>query len=348
MEFRLDDARVELQRTVAQFATARFPLESIVAREGESIDGATWRELASLGLFGLLLPEDAGGSGLDVVDAAIVCEQLGSQLVSGPLLWTMLAASIVEGAASGDARVGGIEASRIEDGAALVEHAAELDVLLVLDASGIVAHRTRDLPRPASLSSLDPSTPVGRFDGLASGARAGERVGGPAEADALRLEGRVLCAAMLSGVASRALEVARAHALERRQFDAPIGSFQAVKHMLADMLVRSDLAQSATYAAAAIVRDPDRAAADHSAEHAASAAKLLAGDAALENARVAIQLLGGMGFTWEMLPNHLLKRAWLLERSFGSADEHARQLGWMLGADTRDTREVRAAGAVRS
>ena len=132
-------------------------------------------------------------------------------------------------------------------------------------------------------------------------------------------------------MATRALDVARAYALERHQFGVPIGSFQAVKHMLADMYVRGGLAQSATYAAAAVAQQPD----GDDPARAASAAKLLAAEAAVANASTAVQVLGGMGFTWDMLPNHLLKRAWVLEQGFGAADDHALRLGATLTAATR-------------
>jgi alkylation response protein AidB-like acyl-CoA dehydrogenase len=85
------------------------------------------------------------------------------------------------------------------------------------------------------------------------------------------------------------------------------------------MYVRTALARSATYAAAAVLDDP----AIGDPLVAGAAAKLLAGEAALENARAAIQVHGGLGFTWEMLPNYLLKRAWVLEHAFGDGDAHA-------------------------
>jgi alkylation response protein AidB-like acyl-CoA dehydrogenase len=191
----------------------------------------------------------------------------------------------------------------------VVEHAVDLDVLLVLHDGGVVAH---DVADPDPLEPLDPLTPVGRFTGLG----VGSTVGDAETAAHLRVVGTVLSAAMLAGIASRALEVARAYALEREQFGVPIGSFQAVKHMLADMYVRSSLAQSETYAAAVVLGQND-----------AAAAKLLATDAAMANAAAAVQILGGMGFTWEMLPNYLLKRAWVLEHGFGTADEHALRVG---------------------
>jgi alkylation response protein AidB-like acyl-CoA dehydrogenase len=141
----------------------------------------------------------------------------------------------------------------------------------------------------------------------------------------------VLSAALSIGVAARSLDVARNYALEREQFDVPIGSFQAVKHMLADMYVRSMLAQSAVYAAAALLDDPMGG----DASVALAGAKLLASDAAISNASTAVQVLGGMGFTWDMLPNYLLKRAWTLELAFGTTDDQAWSIGSKLVAGAR-------------
>ncbi len=310
MEFRLDDGQVELQRTVRRFAEERFPLDAVAAREHAPVDPAVWEGMAALGLFGL--------GDLGAVAAAIVFEQLGSHLAPGPVLWTVLAAGLVDGADAGAGVVGGVEAGAVEDGSVVVEHAGEIDVLLVLHGDRVVAHATADLGAPEPLVPLDPLTPVGRYSGLGAGT-----VVGDAEAAAgLRRRGTVLSAAALAGVAARALEVARAYALEREQFGVPIGSFQAVKHLLADMYVRAALAQSEAYAAA-VLEDPTRPCA---------AAKLLAAEAAIANAGAAVQVLGGMGFTWDMLPHYLLKRAWVLEHGFGSADDLALDLGRSLAA----------------
>jgi len=108
------------------------------------------------------------------------------------------------------------------------------------------------------------------------------------------------------------------------------------------MFVRTALARSATYAAAASIPaggsdghgGPDGRDLD-AAVRAAHAAKLLASEAARANGRGAVQVLGGMGFTWEMLPHYLLKRAWVVESSFGTADDHALALGDLVGADVR-------------
>jgi alkylation response protein AidB-like acyl-CoA dehydrogenase len=324
MEFRLDEAQVDLQETVARFCSNWFPLDAVSARERAPIDPRAWRELADLGVLGMLRPEETGGIGLTTVDAAIVFEQIGSHLVPGPVLWTLLSAPLVEGAGTGERRVGGVEAGEIVDGSVVIEHAGEIDVLLVIGDDGVFAHVTEDLAPSTPLDPLDPLTTFGRVTGLGPG----EQIGSPAEAEQLRTLGTLLTAAMAAGISTRSLDVARAYALERHQFGAPIGSFQAVKHMLADMYVRSVSAQSAVYAASAVLHEPG----DDDSVRAVAGAKLLATDAAILNAGSAIQVLGGMGFTWDMLPNYLLKRAWVLENDFGAIEEHALLLGSALSS----------------
>jgi alkylation response protein AidB-like acyl-CoA dehydrogenase len=117
-----------------------------------------------------------------------------------------------------------------------------------------------------------------------------------------------------------------AYAKERQQFDRPIGSFQAIKHLLADMLVRAEVARAAVYAAAVALDgrshdDPVRAAA---------AAKILAGDAAIANGKAGIQVHGGIGFTWEVDAQRFWKRATVLDTHFGNSDEHAEAVAAML------------------
>ena len=101
------------------------------------------------------------------------------------------------------------------------------------------------------------------------------------------------------------------------------------------MYLRSTLAQSAAYAAAAVARESESGSGDP--HRAAASAKLLAAEAAITNASTAVQILGGMGFTWTMLPNYLLKRAWVLEQGFGSSDDHALRLAAGLTAELAAT-----------
>lgn len=329
MEFRLDDDQVDLQQTVARFFEDRFPLATVAEREGAALDRSAWTALADLGIFGLLVPAEAGGSGLGVVEAALVFEQVGAHLVPGPLAWSVLAASVVDPAlrddvVAGTAVVAGVELQGIGSdratGPHLVEWAIDADAVLGLGPDSVTLHPAPALGAIDPLDPLDPLTSVARVAGLGDG----EVIGDRAVADRLGLLASVLAAAELVGVASRSLEVARAYALEREQFGVPIGSFQAVKHLLADMYVRVTVAQSATYAAAAVV---DRPGAGDDPAATVDAAVLLATDAAVEGASDAVQILGGMGFTWDMLPNHLLKRAWHLAHRVGTAGARAERVG---------------------
>jgi alkylation response protein AidB-like acyl-CoA dehydrogenase len=323
MDPRLDDDQLALQDAVRGFCAARFPLDRLAAREGRPVDRADWRGLGDLGVLGVLAPEADGGAGLGVVEAAIVLEELGAHLVPGPLAWSILAAPWLTGVADGGRLVAGLDAVPADGEPILVEHAADLDTLVVLRPTGAWACDRDGLPAPEPLPPLDTLTSVGRYPSLPQG----ERIAGPEAVARLRHLGAALVAAVLVGVSAAALETARAYALEREQFGVKIGSFQAIKHLLADMYVRTGLARSASHAAAAALDDPDGA----DAEAAAGRAKLLAGEAAVANATAAVQVLGGMGFTWAMVPHHLLKRAWVLEHSFGTADAHALALGTRLG-----------------
>jgi alkylation response protein AidB-like acyl-CoA dehydrogenase len=148
-------------------------------------------------------------------------------------------------------------------------------------------------------------------------------------------DGALLTAALQVGHAAAVLDLAVAYAKERRQFGQPIGSFQAIKHMCADMLVRAEVARAAVHAAACLADAPDVAATeaavagcteDQLLERSVSGAKVLADEAAVANARAAIQVHGGMGFTWEV-PLHLhLKRSRVLATTFGAPAERAAAL----------------------
>ncbi len=146
----------------------------------------------------------------------------------------------------------------------------------------------------APFASVDPLTPLARVTDL-------PRTEPLAlEVPRLRREAALLTAAQQLGSAARTVEMAVRYAREREQFGAPVGSFQAVKHLCAQMLVRAEMARSAVYAAAVTESARD-----------VTAAKLLADEAAVANARDCLQVHGGMGFTWEADVHLHLKRAWL-------------------------------------
>jgi alkylation response protein AidB-like acyl-CoA dehydrogenase len=169
---------------------------------------------------------------------------------------------------------------------------------------------------------LDPLSPVHRAAMLP----AGQRVAGADVAAEWRRGGGVLTAAFQIGMAQACTEQATEYALARRQFDRPIGSFQAVKHLLADMVVRAEVARAAVHAAAVTLDDPSVGDLDR----ALAGAQLLASEAALKNAKSSLQVHGGMGFTWESDVHLSLKRAWMLNTAFGSANEHADALAARL------------------
>jgi alkylation response protein AidB-like acyl-CoA dehydrogenase len=196
----------------------------------------------------------------------------------------------------------------------LVEHLSSLDALLVLRGGGVFRLDPRLLAARPVATPLDPLTPVHHVEALP----AGERVADGAAAARLRTEGAALAAALQLGIAEAALELACDWAKRREQFGRPIGSFQALKHLMADMLVRKEEARCAVWAAGATLDDPSVG----DAARAVAVAKAVAGEAALKNARGCVQIHGGMGYTWEMPPHYYLKRAFVLENVFGTADEH--------------------------
>lgn len=317
MDFALTADQQDLDALVREFAAHRYPVERLGTLDGIGTDRAAWRAVADLGVFGLRLPGSAGGLGLGWVETVVALEALGHHLVPGPLVWTTLLAPHVPGVADGTVVVTGVERG---PGPRLVEHPRLADRIAVLGDDGLVLLDAATVLDPIPLEPLDPLTPVAR---LVADPGAGARLLGPDAVADLRRDGALAAAALLVGVADRALVAARDHAREREQFGRPIGAFQAVQHLVADLYVRTMLARSAVWAAAAVLDDPTAGDADH----AVRSAKVVAGEAALANARTCVQVHGGMGFTWEMVPHYLVKRAWVLEYAFGTADEHAEWIG---------------------
>ena len=129
-------------------------------------------------------------------------------------------------------------------------------------------------------------------------------------------------------MAESSLELANDYAKKREQFERPIGGFQAVKHILADMFVRQEVCRAAAYAAGATLDAPDVA----SVERAVSSAKVTSGDAGLRNSRSCIQVHGGMGYTWEVPAHYYMKRTWVLSSVFGDEDEHALRSADLIGS----------------
>lgn len=320
MDFALSADQEALRDGVRAFCENRIDAATLRRLEGSGFDRELWRDLALLGVFGLRIaetksPERAGDEGSTppgVAEAVLVFEALGRALAPGPILWTHLAAGLVPGAATGDTVVAGIApATRADSGRPLVlEHLACADALLVLRENGVERLDARRLVERADPAAkpLDPLTPIHRIAELP----AGELVADADAAARLRLEGTTLSAAILLGIAEETLALATRYACERQQFDRPIGSFQAIKHMLADGYVRQELARASVYAAGVLLDESSEA-----AGASVATARRIAGEAAMKNARACIQVHGGMGFTWESPVHYYLKRAWILGNGFG-------------------------------
>ena len=195
-----------------------------------------------------------------------------------------------------------------------VEHLDVLDVLLVDGPNGTRAVNPREVEAERSPWPLDPCTPVAKAAQLPPGT--------PIDFDVRPgdLRGTALTAAFQLGLADRLTELAVAYAKERVQFDRPIGGFQAIKHMLADMLTRTEVARAAVYSAGAVLDEESDPNTRHRLVY---GAKVVAGDAAIVNGKVATQVFGGMGFTWEVDVHLYLKRAWVLDTHFESSDRNA-------------------------
>jgi alkylation response protein AidB-like acyl-CoA dehydrogenase len=299
VDFELSADQVALRDGIRSLCEGRFPIKRV--RDG--FDRSAHAELAEAGVFSLR------SDGFGVADAAVVFEELGRAVVPGPLVWAYLAHGTVDGIA------GGLEVAHREP-PWMVEHLDSLDALLVLDDAGVHVVSAGKLAGAVPVARpLDPLTPVHRVDGLPAGAP----LGGDDLLARWRREGSVVTAAFLVGVAQACTDLSVAYARERRQFDRPIGSFQAIKHLLADMLVRTEVARASVHAAACTLDDPDVG----DVARAVAGAKMLAGEAAITNGKTATQVHGGMGFTWEVDVHLYLKRAWVLDTVFGSVDEHA-------------------------
>jgi alkylation response protein AidB-like acyl-CoA dehydrogenase len=302
MDLDLGDDQVALRDGIAALLAGRFEPERVRA----GFDRAMHDELARAGVFSLR------SDGFSWADCVVVFEQLGRHCVPGPLVGSLLAA----GAGSPPRVVTVVERAA----PAWVEHLAEADEVWVLDD----AVRSVD---PGALTGepspwpLDPLTPVARVDALPRGEPQAHDV------VAVRRAGAVLTAALQLGLADRLTELSVGYAKERVQFDRPIGGFQAVKHLLADMCTRTEVARAAVYAAGAHLDAPDHP----GLERSIAVAKVVAGEAAIANGKSATQVHGGMGFTWEVDVHLYLKRAWLLDTHFGTADGHADDVAAALG-----------------
>lgn len=310
-----------------------------------------WRTDAAQSWAGLLAPEEYGGAGASIVEAMVVGEELGRAAHPGPFIASNTAAAVIARFASPEIRaeilprliegaehvalaVSGFEAPSVraveadggwrlegqarfvQDGdiATLVLIAAETArgrAFFLLPADAISARRAHTYDLSRTWSDLT----------FTANATPGHRIGADSDADAIAtlvLRTAATLAAIDSvGIAARLLDMTVQYTKERQAFGKPIAAFQAIKHRCADMLIQLESARVAVWYAAVAVRDDM-----DDADEAVSIAKFFASEAAAYIAGQALQLHGGIGFTWEHDLHILLKRAKANEAVWGTASSH--------------------------
>jgi alkylation response protein AidB-like acyl-CoA dehydrogenase len=356
MYFDLNDEQQAIRSTAHDFLAARYKSERIreLADTAQGFEQSDWEEMAELGWPGLALPEEWGGQGLGIVELAVLFEEMGYALAPSPLLSTTVAGlalaangtdeqrerwlrPLARGEARGTvalfdagtpATIGSFEMEAVAEGdevmlggeKVLVMDAAEADFFLVAtsdgrrhlvesDAEGVVVE-----PEP----SIDPTRRLYsvRFEAVHVGADATLN-GGQEDYLPVLWRACVAVAAESTGIAQRTMEMAVEYAKDRKQFGRPIGSYQAVSHRCAQMLLETENARSAVYGAAwAADAEPE------SLPLAASTAKAYASDAGWRVPDASLQVHGGIGFTWEHDLHFFLKRGKANAATFGDAKWH--------------------------
>ncbi|HEY3021995.1 MAG TPA: acyl-CoA dehydrogenase family protein [Solirubrobacteraceae bacterium] len=335
MNFDLSEDQQQIKRTARELLASRMPMERVRAAAEEGRDDAElWRELVELGWPGIAIAEEHGGQGLGIVELAALLEELGYACAPTPFLGTALAALVIEHAGSAEQRGRWLPALAsgeatgalgvLRDGVAeLVPDAPGAAVLVLADPeAGTATLVEASAGSVEETRSIDPTRRYGRVE--AGG-------GDPLEGDVAGALDRaaVAVSAELVGLSQRALDMTIAYVKDRKQFGVPVGAFQAVQHKAAQMLRDTESARSATYYAAwAADADPERL------PMAAAMAKAVASEAGRTVTGDAIQLHGGIGFTWEADVHWLFKRAQLDAPLLGGGATHRARVA-RLAAEAR-------------
>ena len=300
MDFAFTDEQLELKRQARAWLAERYPLD----RDFDA-DNDRWTELAELGWL------DVAEAELGFVEEAILLEELGYALYPGPYL-AMVGFALPSLGPDDRAAVASGKTKWSVEINGLVPWLGSVDKVVDMDGNAQDARGTE-------LPTVDPSRPVGRL----------ERTNGtPLPGGRDIPHARAAMAAEAVGIAQRALEFGVEYAKTREQFGKPIGVYQAVSHQLADTYTDVELARSLVYWAAWSVAEEDE-----QAPIAAAAAKAFAAEAAVAACERSIQVLGGIGFTWEHPLHRLYKRAlWLEGLGSRPAELRAEVAESLLGA----------------
>jgi alkylation response protein AidB-like acyl-CoA dehydrogenase len=330
LNFDFTDDQQAIKRTAKEFLASRYKAEKLrELAESGTYDDALWGEMSELGWPGIYIPEEYGGQELGVVELVIVMEELGYALAPAPFFSNAAAGLAIlhggseeqkqrwlPGIASGEER--GTVALVTNGEAPLVPDADSAAVIVLIDGDSATLVQAGD----AEIEERGTIDSTRRFSSVR--ADGGEPLGGDFAAGIDRAEAAL--AAELVGIGQRVMEMAVEYAKDRKQFDRPIGSYQAVSHRCAEMLLHVESARSAAYYAGwASDFEPD------SAALAASVAKSYAADAGWKVTASALQVHGGIGFTWEHDLHFFLKRASTDGHLLGSARKHRERVAELSG-----------------
>jgi alkylation response protein AidB-like acyl-CoA dehydrogenase len=334
MNFDFSDDQQAIKRTAHDLIADRFKPDTVrELAEGERYDDSHWREVAELGWAGIFLGEQHGGQDLGIVELAILAEELGHAAAPIPFLANAAAGLALEhagtdaqrdrwlpGIASGETRGA---AGLLRDGVAqLVPDADSARVIVLVDGQGGVVLE----PSDCDIEPVAAIDQTRRYARVTPHAGAGEPLGGDVMPALDRIA--VVVSAEIVGAAQRAMEMAVEYARDRQQFGRPIGAYQGVSHRCADMLREVESSRSTTYWAAwSADAEPE------TLPLAAAMAKAQASDAGWNVTSSALQVLGGIGFTWEHDLQFFLKRAKVDGALFGSASQHRERVAALSGLD---------------
>ncbi|MFC5947828.1 acyl-CoA dehydrogenase family protein [Pseudonocardia lutea] len=333
MFFALTEDQQEFGAAVTTYLAERFDMEAVRGvfedADGDGNPESLWKAAAEQGWLAVTVPEEHDGLGLGLVEAQVIARALGAGVAPGPWRGTVLAGEAIRLAgsdeqkaawlprlASGDA-VGAVGLRGDAPGVVpAVEYGVIADVVVVRTvdglglATGAQATPAGSYDRTTRLATLNVSDVEALPGSVAEGA-----------ADELIARATVLVAADLVGIAREALSRTVAYDRERQQFGVPVGSFQALKHALADIHVGVTMAEhAALYAAHAVDAGLDDAAL------AVSVAKAKASEVALQSTAAMIQYHGGIGYTWEHEAHFFYKRAKRLAGLYGGVDQHREKI----------------------
>ncbi|MGA8257588.1 MAG: acyl-CoA dehydrogenase family protein [Nocardioides sp.] len=323
MEFGLSEEQQELASIVRSLLAKRADSAAVRASStsAEGYDTELWSTLVDqVGAAALNIPEEYGGAGFSLFESLVVLEEVGRSLAPSPLLSSLVASEALLAGGNTDAmerllpRIAAGEVASLVNGGNPALDADRATVLLAVTPEALVEVDPATAA-PQHVETVDQTLRLGTItlDG-ASTMPAGDAAAGVARANLVRFVG---VAALQAGLAARAVEMTVAYTKERVQFGRGIGSFQALKHRMADMLVLQEMSRSASWSASyAVATGADNA------EYLAHVAKSYCSDAIDRIAAETVQLHGGIAITWEHDAQLVFKRAHALSQLFGQAHDH--------------------------